>query len=136
MSADSRKKQKRLERVLRVQVQKRQIEEWALAQFKQKRVEIDQVDQAILESLDPTSELHGLFIEAKVKSLRRNDLVRRENEENLKAGEVRLAEARRREKGVERKAKRAGRDAAVEEGAAELEGHIESFLAQLSNSLR
>ncbi|MER0238831.1 hypothetical protein [Fulvimarina sp. MAC8] len=135
MSGDSRKKEKRLERVLKVQIQKRQIEEWALAQLKQKRFEIDQVDQAILESLDPKSDLHGLFVEAKVKSLRRNDVVRRENEANLKEGETRLAEARRREKGVERKVKRAGRDAAAEEDAAELDGHIESFLARLSNSL-
>ena len=135
MSGDSRKKEKRLERVLKVQMQKRQIEEWALAQFKQKRVEIDEADRAILQSLDPNSSLHGLFIEAKVKSLRRNDLARRENDANLQEGEHRLAEARRREKGVERRVKQAGRDAAAEEGASELEGHIESFLARLSNSL-
>ncbi|EAU41516.1 flagellar biosynthesis protein R [Fulvimarina pelagi HTCC2506] len=133
--SDARRKQRRLERVLKVQAQKRQIEEWSVSHLRQKRAEIDQADRAILESLDPTSDLHGLFIDAKVRSLRRNDVTRRENEADLREGEGRLSEARRREKGVERRYKQAGQEAASEEGAEALEGHIESFLARLSHSL-
>ena len=83
---DADKRAKRMERVLKVQVQKRQIEEWTLTHLKQKHAEIDQADREILQSLDPSSELHGLFVDAKVKSLRRNDLARRRDEARREAG--------------------------------------------------
>ncbi|MDY8107742.1 hypothetical protein U0C82_01090 [Fulvimarina sp. 2208YS6-2-32] len=132
---DAKSRKKRLERILKVQGQKRQIEEWALTQLKRKRAEIDRSDSEILQSLAPSSELHGLFIGAKVNSLRRNDAARRENEAERAKGEVRLAEARRQEKGVERRLTQAGKDAAAQDEAIALDGHVESFLARLSNSL-
>ncbi|RFC62638.1 hypothetical protein DYI37_15505 [Fulvimarina endophytica] len=133
--SDAARKKKRLERVLKVQAQKRQIEEWALAQLKQKHDEIDRSDREILDSLDPEHRLHGLFVEAKVKSLRRNDVERRRNEEEQKLGEARLAEVRLQEKGIERRMKAASREAASDVEAAALESHVESFLARLANSL-
>ena len=90
---DADKRAKRMERVLKVQVQKRQIEEWTLTHLKQKHAEIDQADREILQSLDPSSELHGLFVDAKVKSLRRNDLARRDNLKAQDETEGRLREA-------------------------------------------
>ena len=127
---DADKRAKRMERVLKVQMQKRQIEEWTLTHLKQKHAEIDQADREILQSLDPSSELHGLFVDAKVKSLRRNDLAR----DNLKAQdetEGRLREARRGEKGVEKRRDEARREAGSASEAKTLASNVDAFLARV-----
>ncbi|MCK5932555.1 MAG: hypothetical protein KAG89_10345 [Fulvimarina manganoxydans] len=128
---DADKRAKRMERVLKVQVQKRQIEEWTLTHLKQKHAEIDQADREILQSLDPSSELHGLFVDAKVKSLRRNDLARRDNLKAQAETEGRLREARRGEKGVEKRRDEARREAGSVSEAKTLASNVDAFLARV-----
>ena len=124
---DADKRAKRMERVLKVQVQKRQIEEWTLTHLKQKHAEIDQADREILQSLDPSSELHGLFVDAKVKSLRRNDLARRDNLKAQDETEGRLREARRGEK----RRDEARREAGSASEAKTLASNVDAFLARV-----
>jgi hypothetical protein len=100
---------KRLARLLRVQNQKRSVEEWRLAHLKDEHSRIDAQDVAIIDALNHEGALHGLFLDAKVSALKRNDVERKKNEAEQVRVEQRLVEARRLEKGVEKARDRARR---------------------------
>ncbi|WAJ29986.1 hypothetical protein [Antarcticirhabdus aurantiaca] len=113
MSARGEGQAKRLARLLKVQNQKRSVEEWRLAHLKDEHARIDAQDVAIIDALNHEGALHGLFLEGKVNALKRNDVERKKNVAEQTRVEQLLVEARRLEKGVEKardKAKLAERE--------------------------
>ena len=122
---------KRLDRILKVQAQKRLIEEWRMGQLQDQRVALEKSDADILGSLGVESALHGLFIGAKVNNLRRNEVER----QKLAAEEIsvkeRLRQVRRVEKSIEKERDKTGRLADEEAEDEERDASIESFLARL-----
>ncbi|WP_062212630.1 hypothetical protein [Aureimonas sp. AU12] len=63
----------RLARVLAVQEQKRKLEEWRLAEAVREEQRLQENERELLETLGNQSLMHGLFLDAKVSALRRND---------------------------------------------------------------
>jgi hypothetical protein len=63
----------RLARVLAVQEQKRKLEEWRLAEAVREEQRLQDNERELLETLGNQSLMHGLFLDAKVSALRRND---------------------------------------------------------------
>lgn len=124
----------RLDRILKVQGQKRLLEEWRLAHLKESHAAIERDDVSLLESLDASSQLHGLFIETKVKGLRRNDMKRRANLMEQNAARNAITDARRAEKGIERLRDDARRDDESEAEAKSLEASLDGFLARRAPS--
>ncbi len=124
----------RLDRILKVQGQKRLLEEWRLAHLRENHAAIERDDVSLLESLDVTSQLHGLFIETKVKGLRRNEVQRRANLMEQDVAHGAIAEARRAEKGIERLRDDARRDDDAEAEAKGLEASLDGFLARRAPS--
>ncbi len=124
------KRSKRLDRILKVQREKRLIEEWRLSQLQQKRAEIDREDATLLESLGTDSKLHGFFIEARVKTLRRNDVVRRSNLDEQQKTQGVITGVRRAEKGVERLRETAQRHEGAQAESKTLEGSVDGYLAR------
>lgn len=114
----------RLKRLLRVQKQKRELEEWRLAALGRERSDIDRKEVEIVESLGAESILQGLFLDQKVRSLRRNDVDKVRNGKAQDAATVRLRTARQREKHVER----ALDDASLAEGNAAARSELEEVL--------
>ena len=126
---------RRMGRLLKVQAQKRLLEEWRLSHLKEARARIDRDDVDLLESLGTASALHGLFIESKVKTLRRNDLERRENLKDQTIVEGRIVAARRSEKGIERLRDEARLGDEAAEVAQSLEASLDGFLSRGRTSL-
>ena len=124
----------RLDRILKVQGQKRLLEEWRLAHLRENHAAIERDDVSLLESLDVTSQLHGLFIETKVKGLRRNEVQRRANLMEQDVAHGAIAEARRAEKGIVRLRDDARRDDDAEAEAKGLEASLDGFLARRAPS--
>ncbi|MCB8838125.1 hypothetical protein [Aurantimonas sp. VKM B-3413] len=124
----------RLNRILKVQAQKRLLEEWRLNHLREERAELDRTDAELLASLGTGSQLHGLFIDVKVRTLRRNDVERRAIEQRKAAVEERIRSVRRVEKGVEKRRDQARRTADAETEAKERDASIDSFLARTGSS--
>ena len=124
----------RLDRILKVQGQKRLLEEWRLQHLKETHAEIARDDVSLLESLDVTSQLHGLFIDVKVKGLRRNDVRRRANLKQQDVAQGAIVEARRAEKGIERLRDEARRDGDARAETKGLEESLDGFLARRAPS--
>lgn len=132
--SDNQPKLRRLERLLKVQGQKRLLEEWRLGNLRQQRDEIDRSDTELLASLGTESQFHGLFVDAKVRNLRRNDIARRANSERQIEVETKIQLARRSEKGVEKIRDETRRATVVENEARGLEAGIEGFIARKRTS--
>jgi len=132
--SENRSKLHRLERLMKVQGQKRLLEEWRLGHLRKECGEIDRSDSELLGSLGTTSQLHGLFIEAKVRNLRRNEAARRVNLERQTETEKKIQSTRRSEKGVEKLRDETRRSTVVEDEAKELEVGIDGFLARKRTS--
>lgn len=124
------KRSKRLGRLHKVQTQMRQLEEWRLTHLRKEHAELERKDEEILRSLDLGSSLHGLFLEAKVKTLRRNDAEKKRNGiEQAKAAD-RIREVRRVEKGVERAMEEAWRSEWAEFERSSLSDALESLASR------
>ncbi|HEY9058309.1 MAG TPA: hypothetical protein VIN77_14255 [Aurantimonas sp.] len=132
--SENRSKLHRLERLMKVQGQKRLLEEWRLGHLRKERDEIDRSDTELLASLGTDSQLHGLFVEAKVRNLRRNDAARRTNLAHQSETEKKIQSARRSEKGVEKIRDEARRSTVVEDEARELQVGVDGFLARKRTS--
>ncbi|MCD1641452.1 hypothetical protein [Aurantimonas coralicida] len=128
--SDDRSRVRRLDRILKVQGQKRLLEEWRLSNLRQERETIDKDDVALLDSLGTESQLHGLFIEAKVRNLRRNEGKRSANLADQSATEQRITTTRRAEKGVEKVRDDARRNRDADEETRSLESSVEGHLAR------
>ncbi|MBP0616653.1 hypothetical protein [Jiella mangrovi] len=124
---------KRLNRMLKVQAQKRLLEEWRIGQLREKRTELEKSDAEILASLGADSALHGLFIGAKVNNLRRNEALRRKLADEEKEAEERLLGVRRVEKSIEKVRDRTGRIADAEAEAIQRDASIDAFLARTTS---
>lgn len=121
---------RRLDRILKVQRQKRMLEEWRLVHLREERAAIDRTTAELIASLGTESALHGLFVGAKVNGLRRNDVARRSNADLQAAAETRIRSARRSEKGVEKVRGQAAQQTAAEDEASALRSTIEGYLAR------
>jgi hypothetical protein len=127
---EDRSRVRRLDRILKVQGQKRLLEEWRLSNLRKERDTIDKDDVALLDSLGTDSQLHGLFIEAKVRTLRRNEVKRSANLQDQSATADRITATRRAEKGVEKIRDDARRTRDADDEALSLESSIASHLAR------
>ncbi|MCQ0988169.1 hypothetical protein [Jiella marina] len=125
---------KRLERILKVQAQKRLLEEWRIGQLREQRVALDKSDGELLSSLGAENALHGLFISAKVSNLRRNDAERKTLTHQEAEAEERLRAVRRVEKSIEKTRDRTRRQADSEAEAGERDAAIDAFLARTASS--
>ncbi|GGD27645.1 hypothetical protein [Aureimonas glaciei] len=92
----------RLERLQSVQLRKRQVEEWRLAELKREGIALAALSVEILQSLGDQSLLQGLFLEAKATTLRRNEVKIVANRSIQVQAELRLREAQGIEKRLER----------------------------------
>ncbi|MEF2550831.1 hypothetical protein VQ042_05540 [Aurantimonas sp. A2-1-M11] len=128
--SDERSRVRRLDRILKVQGQKRLLEEWRLSNLRQERDDIDKDDVALLDSLGTESQLHGLFIEAKVRNLRRNEVKRSANLKDQSATAQRITSTRRAEKGVAKVRDDARRARDADEEARSLDASVEGHLAR------
>jgi len=105
----------RLGRVLAVQQQKRKLAEWKLTELVREEEGLRATEVELLDTLGRQSLMQGLFLDAKVSALRRNDLALRETLERQATARGALTEIRRIEKRIERAnetAARADRSAA------------------------
>jgi hypothetical protein len=125
---------RRLDRILKVQRQKRLLEEWRLVHLREERAAIDRTTAELIASLGTESALHGLFVGAKVNGLRRNDVARRSNADLQAAAETRIRAARRSEKSVEKVRGQAAQLTAQEDEASALRSTIEGHLARSRTS--
>ena len=125
---------RRLDRILKVQRQKRMLEEWRLVHLREERAAIDRSTAELIASLGTESALHGLFIGAQVNGLRRNDVARQSNDHLQAAAEVRIRAARRSEKGVEKVRGESAQLSAAEDEASDLRATIEGHLGRARTS--
>lgn len=128
--SDKSQRMRRLERILRVQAQKRLLEEWRIAHLGREREGLDAEDEATLMSLGGMSDLHALFIENKVRVLRRNEVRRAQNLAKERVARERLLVARRTEKGTERLHDEAKVAQQRQERDAALQADIEATLSR------
>lgn len=105
MSGGSRAE--RLGRVLAVQVQKRKLEEWRLAEAVREEERLRTNERELLETLGNQSLMQGLFLDAKVSALRRNDRALAETRERQDVVREALKTAATAEKRLERAGARA-----------------------------
>ncbi|MBO0903593.1 hypothetical protein [Jiella sonneratiae] len=131
--SDSADRVKRLDRILKVQAQKRLMQEWRIGQLREQRVALEKSDADILASLGVDNALHGLFIGAKVNNLRRNEAERKKLAAEEADVEARLREVRRVEKGIEKVRDRDGRIAEAEAEASQRDASIDAFLARTTS---
>ncbi|WAP67524.1 hypothetical protein [Jiella pelagia] len=124
---------KRLNRVLKVQAQKRILEEWRIGQLREQRIGLEKSDADILASLGVENALHGLFIGAKVSNLRRNEAERTKLAEAENQAEERLRNVRRVEKSLEKVRNSTGREADAEAEAKQRDASIDAFLARTTS---
>ena len=121
---------KRLNRILKVQAQKRLLEEWRIGQLREKSVALERADTEILGSLGVENALHGLFIGAKVANLRRNEVERQKLAGEEVVAQERLRQVRRVEKSLEKERDKSGRVADAEAEADQRDASIDAFLAR------
>ncbi|ORE97984.1 hypothetical protein [Aurantimonas sp. 22II-16-19i] len=121
---------KRLNRILKVQAQKRLLEEWRIGQLREKSVALERADAEILGSLGVENALHGLFIGAKVANLRRNEVERQKLAGEEVVAQERLRQVRRVEKSLEKERDKSGRRADSEAEADQRDASIDAFLAR------
>ncbi|MAU96869.1 MAG: hypothetical protein CMP81_13430 [Fulvimarina sp.] len=121
---------KRLNRILKVQAQKRLLEEWRIGQLREKSVALERADAEILGSLGVENALHGLFIGAKVANLRRNEVERQKLAGEEVVAQERLRQVRRVEKSLEKERDKSGRVANAEAEADQRDASIDAFLAR------
>lgn len=133
MSED--KRSDRLARVLAVQERKRQRAEWALAELVREEKALEDTRDELLDTLGAQSLMQGLFLDAKVSALRRNDLA-------LAAVSAKQLDARERvraenmtEKRVERAAEAALVEDRIAQEAVELLAALEDHLVARAASL-
>lgn len=122
------KRSDRLARVLAVQERKRQLAEWALADFVREEKQLEDTRAELLDTLGAQSLMQGLFLDAKVSALKRNDMA-------LAAVVKRQSEARERvqaESLAEKRVQRAFDAALVEDRAA---SEMAELLATLDDHL-
>ncbi len=122
------KRSDRLKRVLAVQERKRQLAEWALADLVREEKQLEDTRAELLDTLGAQSLMQGLFLDAKVSALKRNDMA-------LAAVVKRQSEARERvqaESLAEKRVQRAFDAALVEDRAA---GEMAELLATLDDHL-
>ncbi len=124
---------KRLNRILKVQAQKRLLEEWRIGQLRDQRLDLEKSDADILASLGVDNALHGLFVGAKVNNLRRNEAQRTRLAEAESQAEERLRQVRRVEKSLEKARNRTGREADAEAEAKQRDASIDAFLARTTS---
>ncbi|MCE7026457.1 hypothetical protein [Jiella avicenniae] len=124
---------KRLNRILKVQAQKRLLEEWRIGQLREQRSALEKSDADILASLGVDNALHGLFVGAKVSNLRRNEAERTKLTEAESQAEERLRQVRRVEKSIEKARNRTGRLADAEDEAKQRDASIDAFLARTTS---
>ncbi|WP_102958768.1 hypothetical protein [Mangrovicella endophytica] len=122
---------KRLKRLLKVQQQKRTLQEWRLATLQRERSDLDQQEVEIVESLGEQSILQGLFLDTKVRALRRNTQDKTRNAEAQHTTSKRLEAERRREKQVERAKAEAVREDAGVSAQKDLASALDTFLSRL-----
>ena len=132
--SDASDRVKRLNRILKVQAQKRLLEEWRISQLREQRGALVKSDEDILASLGVESDLHGLFIGAKVNNLRRNEAERQKLASEEIVAEERLRQLRRVEKNIEKSRDKTGRVASAEAEADQRDASIEAFLARAASS--
>ncbi len=122
------KRSDRLARVLAVQERKRQLAEWALADLVREEKQLEDTRAELLDTLGAQSLMQGLFLDAKVSALKRNDMA-------LAAVVKRQSEARERvqaESMAEKRVQRAFDAALVEDRAA---SEMAELLATLDDHL-
>ncbi|KTQ94121.1 MULTISPECIES: hypothetical protein [Aureimonas] len=129
------KRSDRLARVLAVQERKRQQAEWALAELVREQKGLEDTRDELLDTLGAQSLMQGLFLDAKVSALRRNDLA-------LAAVSAKQLDARERvraenmtEKRVERAAEAALVEDRIAQDAVELLSALEDHLVARAASL-
>ncbi|MBO0661234.1 hypothetical protein LQ948_01495 [Jiella sp. MQZ9-1] len=132
--SDAADRVKRLNRILKVQAQKRLLEEWRIGQLREQRAALEKSDAEILASLDIGNALHGLFLGAKVNNLRRNETERQKAVAEESAVEARLRDVRRVEKSIEKVRDRTKREAGAEAEAEQRDASIDAFLARTASS--
>jgi hypothetical protein len=125
---------RRLDRILKVQRQKRLLEEWRLVHLREAGAAIERTTTELVASLGTESALHGLFVESKVNGLRRNEVARRSNAELQEAAEARLRAARRSETGVERVRGETAQKTAAEDEKHALQAALDGHLARKRTS--
>ena len=109
------KRSDRLARVLAVQERKRQLAEWALSDLAREEKRLEDTRAELLDTLGAQSLMQGLFLDAKVSALKRNDVA-------LAAVLKQKDEARERvqaESLAEKRVERAANAALVEDRATE-----------------
>ena len=128
--SDGAKRVARLQRILKVQAQKRLLEEWRLAHLRQERAALDAADAEMLASMGTDSRAS--------RPVRRGE-GRRACAATTSCGapicssrtspSTALKEARKAEKGIEKIRDEALREEEVEIEARDLEARVEGFLA-------
>ncbi|WP_182084906.1 hypothetical protein [Aureimonas sp. ME7] len=126
---NARGKGERLARVRDVQEKMRQIEEWRLAELVREENRLVENERELLETLGSQSLMHGLFLDAKVSALRRNDMALRETRSREEEARRRVRDAHAAEKRVERAAERAQALEAADRERDELMSALEDHLA-------
>ncbi|MBC8128983.1 MAG: hypothetical protein H7Y08_01525 [Rhizobiaceae bacterium] len=99
----------RLQRLVEVQGRKRQMEEWRLAELKREETALAASSVEILQSLGDQSLLHGLFLEAKAATLKRNEVRIATNRSAQEVASVKLRDSQ----SIEKRIGRASDDARV-----------------------
>ncbi|WP_427024052.1 hypothetical protein ACP4J4_16240 [Aureimonas ureilytica] len=129
------KRSDRLARVLAVQERKRQLAEWALSDLAREEKRLEDTRVELLDTLGAQSLMQGLFLDAKVSALKRNEValaavLKQKDEARERVQTESLAEKR-----VERAANAAlVEDRATEEAAA-LALTLDDYLAGRAASL-
>lgn len=124
----------RLGRVLAVQQQKRRLAEWKLAELVREEEGLRATEVELLDTLGRQSLMQGLFLDAKVSALRRNDLALRATQVRQATARDGLTEIRRTEKRIERASEEASRaDRSASERAGLLEALDEHLAAQAAS---
>ena len=124
----------RLGRVLAVQQQKRKLAEWKLTELVREEEGLRATEVELLDTLGRQSLMQGLFLDAKVSALRRNDLALRETLERQATARGALTEIRRIEKRIERANETAARaDRSAAERVSLLEALDEHLVAQAAS---
>jgi hypothetical protein len=129
------KRSDRLARVLAVQERKRQLAEWALAELVREEKRLVDTRAELLDTLGAQSLMQGLFLDAKVSALRRNDValagvVARQTDAKAEVQQASLAEKR-----VQRAAEAALVEDQLADDTAELLSTLDDYLVARAASL-
>lgn len=132
--SDEHERLRRLDRILKVQRQKRLLEEWRLVHLREAGAALERTTKELIASLGVESAMHGLFVGAKVNGLRRTEVARQSNVEMQAAAEARIRSARRSETGVERVRGETAQKTAAEDEASALQSTLEGYLVRKRTS--